>query len=56
MLIVRMFIDWFSQVSMGNMALSFRRWDYFSILRIAVSPILKYRSELSLYFYSLCFR
>ncbi len=44
------------QVSMGNLALSFRRWDYFSILRAAVSPIHKYRSEPSLYFYSLCFK
>ncbi len=34
-----------------RLALSFRRWDYSSILRVAVSPIHKYRSEQSLYFY-----
>ncbi len=34
-----------------NDILSFRRWDYSSILRVAVSPIHKYRSEQSLYFY-----
>ncbi len=36
-----------------RLALSFRRWDYPAILRVAVSPIQKYRSEPSLYFYSL---
>ncbi len=41
---------------MGNLALSFRRWDYSSILRVAVYPIHKYRSEPSLYFYSVCFK
>ncbi len=51
-----MCIAWFSQVSMGNLSLSFRRWDYSSILRVAVSAIHKYRSEPSLYFYSLCFK
>ncbi len=50
-LIMRMCIGWFSQVSMGNLALSFRRWDYFSILRVAVSSVHKYRREPSLYFY-----
>ncbi len=38
-LILHMCIGWSSQISMGNLALSFRRWDYSSILRIAVSPI-----------------
>ncbi len=36
--------------------LSFRGWDYSSILRFAVSPIHQYRSEPFLYFYSLCFK
>ncbi len=27
-------------VSMGNLSLSFRRWDYSSILRAAVSPFI----------------
>ncbi len=53
---LRMFIGCSSQVSMENLSLSFRRWDYSSILRVAVSPIHKYRSEPSLYFYSLCFK
>ncbi len=42
MLILHMFFGWSRQVSMGNLALSFRRWDYSSILHAAVSPI-KYR-------------
>ncbi len=42
MLILHMFFGWSRQVSMGNLALSFRRWDYSSILHTAVSPI-KYR-------------
>ncbi len=45
MLILRTYIDWSSQVSMGSLALSFRRWDYSSILRVEVSPIHNYRSE-----------
>ncbi len=56
MLIQHMCIGWSSQVSMGNLALSFRRWDYSSILRVAVSPIHKYRSDPYLDFYSLCFK
>ncbi len=56
MLIQCIWIGWSSQVSMGNLTLSFRRWDYSSILRVAVSSIHKYRSEPSLYFYSLCFK
>ncbi len=44
------------QVSMGNMALSFRRWNCSSILRITVSPLHKYRSKPSLYFYRFCFK
>ncbi len=34
--------------------LSFRRRDYPAILCVAVSPIHKYRTEPSLYLYSLC--
>ncbi len=49
-------VHWSSQVSMGNLALSFRRWEYSSILHAAVSPIHKYRSEPSLYCYSHCFK
>ncbi len=49
-------VGWSSQVSRGNVALSFRRWDYSSLLRVAVSPVHKYRSEPSFYFYSLCFK
>ncbi len=45
--------SWSSQVSMGNLTLSFKRWDYSTILRVAVSPNHKYRIEPSLYFYSL---
>ncbi len=56
MLIQRMCIGWSSQVSMGNLALSFRRWDYSSILRIAVYPIHRYRSEPYLYFYGLSYK
>ncbi len=56
MLIQCMLIGWSSQVSMGCLALSFRRWDYSSILCFAVCPFHKYRSEPSLYFYSLCFK
>ncbi len=48
MLIQCMWICWSCQVSMGNLALSFRSWDYSSILCVAVSPIHKYRSEPSL--------
>ncbi len=55
MLIKRMCIGWSSQVSKGNLALSFRRWDYSSILRVAVPPIHKYRSEPSLYFFVIVF-
>ncbi len=54
--IQRMCIDLSSPVSMGNLSLSFRRWDYSSILLITVSPIHKSRSEWSLQFYSLCFK
>ncbi len=43
------------QVSMGNLPLSFRRWDYSSILRAAVSAIHKYGSKPSLYFHSFYF-
>ncbi len=46
--IQHMCIGWSSQVSMGNMVLSFRRWDYSSILCVAASPIHKYISEPSL--------
>ncbi len=56
MLLQCMCIGWSSQVSMGNLALSFRRWDYSSILHDPVFPIHKYRSEPYLYFYSLCFK
>ncbi len=46
--IQHMCIGWSSQVSMGNMVLSFRRWDYSSILCVAASPNYKYWSEPSL--------
>ncbi len=42
-LIQRLCIGWSGQVSMGNLALSYRRWDYSSIMHVAVSPIHKYR-------------
>ncbi len=45
-LILHMCIGWSSQVSMGNLPLSFRKWDYSSILHAAVSPIHKYRNRL----------
>ncbi len=44
------------QVFMGNLSLSFRRWDFSSILCFAVSPDRKYRSEPSFYFHGLCFK
>ncbi len=49
-LILHMCTGWSSQVSMGNLTLSFRRWDYSTILCITVSPIHKYMSEPSLDF------
>ncbi len=46
-------LRWRNDFANQQLALSFRRRDYPAILRVALSPIYKYRSELSLYFYSL---
>ncbi len=40
MLILRMCIGWSSQVSMGNLALSIRRWDYSSYCSLQFLPFI----------------
>ncbi len=54
MLILHMCIGWSSQVSMGNLALSFRRGDYSSILQFLAFTSIGVNRLLC--FHSLCLK